>query len=105
MIFIIGLIGDDFSYLDISTEENTESIPRTNKVRKNKIDQSHWGVIVASACGYATKINSGPLVANSSTSCPTMYEMCPRTEKIIKPDISEVRLLTTAMKKVSLLVV
>ena len=57
-----------------STEEKIESIPRTNKVKKNNADQSHDGFISANACGYEIKINSGPAKANSSMSftrcCP-----------------------------------
>ena len=49
-----------------STDEKTESIPSMNKVRKNRIDHSHGGVISDSACGYETKINSGPAKGKSS---------------------------------------
>ena len=51
-----------------SIEENTESIPRTNKVRKNRIDQSHGGCISTNAAGYEMKSNSGPANASWSMS-------------------------------------
>ena len=78
--------------LQHSTEEKTESMPKTKRQKKNMVDHSAGGIISDSACGYATKTSSGPWVANSVISWPTITEICPSTEKMIKPDINDVKL-------------
>ena len=56
------------------------------------VDQRAGGIISDNACGYATNTNSGPWVANSVMSWPTITDIWPKTEKIMNPDISDVKL-------------
>ena len=56
------------------------------------VDHNAGGIISDNAWGYATNTSSGPCVANSVISWPTITEICPSTEKIMKPDISDVKL-------------
>ena len=78
--------------LQHSTDEKTESIPKTKRQKKNIVDQSAGGIISDNACGYATNTSSGPCVANSVISWPTITDIWPSTEKMMKPDISDVKL-------------
>ena len=56
------------------------------------VDQSAGGIISDNACGYATNTNSGPWVASSVISWPTIIDMWPSTEKMMKPDSKDVKL-------------
>ena len=71
-------------------------------LRKNLCeDNTFLGYISESACGYETKISSGPSSWRSSIGMFTISEIWPRTEKMMKPAKIEVKEFTRPIRRVS----
>ena len=69
--------------------------------KKLREDKTFLGYISESACGYETKISSGPSSWRSSIGMSTISEIWPRTEKMIKPAKIEVKEFTRPIRRVS----
>ena len=80
-VFILSII----VWFTTSTDENTESIPSKNKLKKKRIDHNNVGCIDDSACGYEINTSSRPSVFKSGIAIPVISEIWPRTENIINP--------------------
>ena len=86
----------------VSTIANWESNPNVKSIAKNKKDQNGAPGSLVTRSGYATKASPPPSTATSSILSPSSLAMNPKTEKMAKPAVNEVKQLPKQTTKVSL---